>query len=543
MLKASVRVSLNRSGGIWVKNKVSMFFSTAGLVSQRVWGQVFLWLFIAFGLGIICNEAFRPVFWVSAAGSGLSFCCVWVLRFRADKISAVVLFFFLGMLYCRAFCYLPREHIYNMFRYQHYRDAVVQGRVRGDVKRSGLHGRQTFYFDVERISQGKGRGIAAEGKVLVRLFQEINVRPGGRLRIHGKLHRPHDFQIGGRMSYRTFLRRRGVYLVLTAGKRSSVVILNTQQDILDSVLLFREHFKQAFDEYLPPFESRMMKAVLLGDRAEISRRTRDLFAKTGTAHILAISGLHMGIIVLVFLTVLGCLPVPLKGRYILAVMFLAAYVPLAGGRVSVVRSAVMVSVFLCSFIVERRFCSFNALGLAGLMILLIHPLDVYFIGFQLSFLAVGALILFTQPVYAFLKTKFPAFLNSVIQMFCVSFAAWLGVLGLVLYAFGMITPIGLIANLAAVSFMAGIIALGLLLAMFSLLEWACLARVIALDLQVLIRWLMYCVDRLGQIPYGHFSRMRVGAALCLLYYMLLILLAGWIAWRGIKRPPEIRRPF
>jgi competence protein ComEC len=501
-----------------------------------------LWIAGAFAFGILFNEACRPHLFVAIGGSAVSGLCCGIFH-KKDNVFFVlmlVVFFFLGMLHCRAVCFLPDDHIYQVFNRDRLKMVSLKGIVIDDVKiNKDKRPHMTFYFDVKEISYLKDHFHSVSGKIMVRSFIKADVQSGDRLTVSGKMHLPHDFKMGQAGSYKEYLKQNGIYLMITVGREGEIEKIGNAR--AESFFLYlRERIKNVFDEYLPEFESGFLKAILIGDRTGISNETRNLFVVTGTAHVLAISGLHMGIILGVFLVCTGILSAGLRTKYFLAVFLMVIYMPLAGGRASVMRSGIMAGLFLFSLISERRFCSLNILGLAAFLILLFRPLDIYAVGFQLSFSATAALIVFSDQFCRFLKIYIFVYGDWLHQAFSISLAAWLGVAGLVLYHFGTVTPVGLLANFFVVFLMAVLLTLGLMLVAFGFLQADLLAEIVAADIQVMMNILMRSVGLMSEIPFGHFENIFFGSTAGLIYYAVLIFSGVWLLWQKARKPSDMR---
>lgn len=143
-----------------------------------------------------------------------------------------------------------------------------------------------------------------------------------------------------------------------------------------------------------------LKAILMGDKTGLDEQTRLTFAQGGMAHMLALSGLHIGIIA--GFLILLMMPIKLAGRYkwsyILALVVLWLYVALTGFAYSSVRACIMTTFAFLGIVAERKNFVGNALCSACLLILLVDPMALYDAGFQLSVVCVGALIAFASPL-------------------------------------------------------------------------------------------------------------------------------------------------
>lgn len=508
--------------------------------TERLWINHCLWIFCAFAGGIAVGPMI-PLIWLMAlSGPMISLMVFFILRAknRVFFVWMLIAFFFLGALRYQVVAFLPVDHIAHVFAEEGQGDVFVEGRVIGDVKaRSDQQPRSIFYIEVDRLSYRYGQERTVTGKILVRSFLDCLVESGDRVGISGRLHLPYDFPMGVRGSYRAYLKHNDVHVILTVSKKGSIERKENEHGAYGGIVHIRERVKEIINSYLPSRAAGILKAILIGDRTGISNDVRDLFVCTGTAHVLAISGLHMGIMTMIFFIFAGMLPVPLKIKYCIVAAVMIAYMPLAGYRASVLRSGIMVGLFLVSVMIERRFCSLNVLGAAGFLILLFHPMDASSVGFQLSFSATGALIVFAGPFGCFFRNRMPWLSDWIIPSLSVSLSAWLGVAGLVLFHFGMMTPVGLLANFCVVPMMTLVISLGLALVLFGFFHFNALAGVIAIDIEVVMGLMMRISGCLSLLPIGHVSGLSFSMAACLGYYIVLVAWAG-----GISRKREIRKP-
>ncbi len=154
-------------------------------------------------------------------------------------------------------------------------------------------------------------------------------------------------------------------------------------------------------------------AMLFGDKSDIEDETLNVYRTSGIAHILAISGLHIGILVgFLYFILKKC-----RAKNWLSLIIISAilvfYCYLCGFSASVVRASVMSICLLISTLLGRRYDSLSAIGLAGLILLIIRPLYAFDIGFQLSFGCVVAMAIFYLPIFNILRRiKFPKWLAS-----------------------------------------------------------------------------------------------------------------------------------
>jgi len=206
----------------------------------------------------------------------------------------------------------------------------------------------------------------------------------------------------------------------------------------------------------------IIKALTIGDTASLDDDTKTLFLKTGTTHILAISGLQIAIITGFFFILVRWL----LGRfYVLrlsgkdkkyaslpAIPFAFIYMLIAGGGVSIIRSTIMITVFMLSVFFEREREIKNTIAFSALLILLLYPHSLFMPSFQLSFLSLFFIIIIMEKIYPLLKSSRKGvrwFLSSILT----TSAATIGTLPIVIYHFYGVNPICMFHNLISIPVM------------------------------------------------------------------------------------------
>jgi competence protein ComEC len=421
----------------------------------------------------------------------------------------------------------------------------VIGTIISDVqKRDASNGpKTTFTLGIAEV-QAKWGWQTRTGKVLVNIYRDVDVAYGDRILLEGRLHYPFNFSSDRNFSYRDYLSRRDIQFILSVKKAAEVVVLATGKGnpVKAASLRFRQKLNTILYSHLSRNEAGIMSAILLGDRSAIPRPVRTLFVHTGTAHILAISGLHVGIVAALFLMCAKILPIGRRAQLTVVIILIIGYAFLTGGRPSVVRAAVMTVVFLGSFIVEREFDIFNTLCLAAVVILLANPFNLYDVGFQLSFTCVGAII------YADVKMRYMGWrqtrngdavpkdsrwdrlLSCIKQSFFISLTVWASVAGLIAYYFGIVTPVTVLANLIVVPFISVIVALGFGLITSGVVLPSC-AGMFAVCLKAALNLMAGLIYLCDQVPYAHIYIRGTCFWHVMAYYVALIAVI-FIPWRA-----------
>ncbi|MBF0330428.1 MAG: ComEC/Rec2 family competence protein [Candidatus Omnitrophica bacterium] len=366
---------------------------------------------------------------------------------------------------------LPLNHIAQRLDDFKGRSCAVVCRVASSPRwqLNGLSPKKMFLCDIETINDE-----VWQGRVQVHLYCGGDVAYGDRLRVTGKIARPYDPAPGGRNSYSAYLKRQGVYAFLHVRKNAlrEALPVNASPSLEAVALSCREYLQGIFRKYLSPGEAGLMNAMLLGPRDDIPPYVYDVFRKTGTAHIIAISGMNMTLTAVGLMLILGMFNMPRGVRAWVAVAILGFYSLMAGNGPPVARSAIMAVAVILSFVIERESDAMNGLALAGLILLAIDPRQFHDVGLQLSFVCVASLILLAPLILKPLEDvpwcQTP-WVWSLIESGAVTLAAFIGSAGILAYDFGYLSPIGLIVNLPVIPLMAIVTALGFLVLAFGLL--------------------------------------------------------------------------
>ena len=274
---------------------------------------------------------------------------------------------------------------------------------------------------------------------------------------------PHQF------NYKNYLAKQGIHQQVYATKQELLLLDQTSTSFLEFIAAFRLKIQQSLQQYdFSEDELAIMNALLLGQRQDISKELTANYSKAGAIHILAVSGLHVGIILWMLSFVLKPLERYKKGKVIklvLVVLFLWFFAVLAGMSASVTRAVTMFSAIAIGQFFNKRNAIEQSLIFSMFLLLLLKPLFLFDVGFQLSYLAVFGII-WVQPVfYQLWKPKY-YIIDKGWQLITVSTAAQLGVLPISLFYFHQFPGLFFLSNLLIIPFLgvilgAGIIVLGL----------------------------------------------------------------------------------
>ena len=262
--------------------------------------------------------------------------------------------------------------------------------------------------------------------------------------------------------------------------------------------------------------------MTLGDKSELSRDIKEAYSIAGGSHILALSGLHLGIIY-AFLTLLF----PRRRWRMVTQGFVLSsiwsYVILVGMSPSVVRAAVMISIYVVASLLGRNRMSVNALSLAAIVMLISNPLDLWDVGFQLSFAAVLAIFILFRPIYNILPDRFPSSLHIVKvlwSMVAVSVAAQVGTAPLVAFYFGRFSCYFLLTNFLVIP--AAMIILYSSFAMFALAPFVTIQKYLANFILLVAECLNGGVFHIAALPGAAIEGIDINQWQLILIYLLIV---------------------
>jgi len=262
-----------------------------------------------------------------------------------------------------------------------------------------------------------------------------------------------------------------------------------------------------------------LAAIFLG-RKELIGEEKTFIEQAGLSHLLAISGLHVGLISLILFYFLRFFKVNFKTTLLISSLFLIFYVAVTGFRPSTQRAVIMYLFFASGFFIKRNTEVLNSLGIAGVILLLFSPAISYDIGFQLSFLAVfGIIVGFKIFPY---RRHDNFFINCIKQIFLCSSFVISFTLPVVSYYFGKIYLLSIFYNIVLIPIFVLILFLNFLLIIFSPLAF------LAQSFGAVLSWIIHIFQRLaalfGSFSYSYFSYSFSPKGIIIYYISLLFVL-------------------
>ncbi|OIO48219.1 MAG: hypothetical protein AUJ32_01095 [Parcubacteria group bacterium CG1_02_40_82] len=296
-----------------------------------------------------------------------------------------------------------------------------------------------------------GKTAAVNGLALITVKPYPIYQYGDLLEISGRLEEPESFgPSDDGFDYKTYLAKSDIYSIIL---NPEIKILAQNQGNYIKQILFslKQKYENSIESLMGEPQASFLAGLNLGQNKQISPELSDAFKKTGTSHIVALSGYNISIIASFFMTIFGWLMLRRSLRFWLAVAAILFFTILTGASASVVRAAIMGILVLLARHAGRMYNVRNALVFAGAVMIYLNPKILRFdIGFQLSFLATAGLV-WLAPFFEKALKNLPK-IFGLREVLTATLSAQLAVLPILIVYFGQLSIISPLANLVVLLF-------------------------------------------------------------------------------------------
>ncbi len=357
------------------------------------------------------------------------------------------------------------------------------------------------------------------------------IETGDTLLFSGRLQEPDPALNPGSFDYGAYLKKQGISATIYLGNGYSRTSGSERENPKywfksiqqGAIAIFR-------DLGISGDELGVASALILGERNLLESQVRDAFSEAGVVHILAVSGLHVGLLFVVISWIIQrVLPQDRRAliRALLAISFLWIYAGITGFSPSVLRAATMFSFIAIGRTRGSSTSIYNMMAASAMILVIIEPNLLVEVGFQLSYLAVLGILVLHKPIYSLCSFR-PWLLDKAWSLLVVSFTAQLATFPLTTYYFGQFPTYFLLANLVVIPVATGILYVGLTLL---LLHWIpFLSAALAWVFAVLLKTLLFFVAQTTVLPGSRITDLYLDKTMVILLYVLIIALIAAFAW-------------
>jgi len=370
---------------------------------------------------------------------------------------------------------------------------------------------------------------------LNRLYEKLNI--GDILIATGNISIPPTAENPGEFDFRKFLLNKNIIAIFNVYYSNKVLCLHTNKFNFNNLIFkIRKSLDESIHTLNRPITARLLRALLLADKSELSYDIKLDFINSGVVHVLAVSGLHVGYILLIFLFLFNRFN--LRLRYFFTVIGLLFFMVVTGMPASVVRATLMAVFSIAALILNRNYNLLNSIAFAALVIVMYNSNQLFQPGFQLSFAAVLSIIIFGKMFSGKInKLNVSKSVKNLMLFFSVTLAAQLGTFPFILIYFHKISLVSFLLNLIVIPLVGIILGVGIISLAVSLVSFY-FASIFATVNYVLTLILLGLVKFSSKLPFA-FVRVPDFTTLFALIYSALLILLTLIITRLRKKKTKI----
>lgn len=360
---------------------------------------------------------------------------------------------------------------------------------------------------------------------IVLFFNSSQVRVGDVLLVNSNLEAIENKNNPGEFKVKSYWNNKDIYQIGFVGEDDFKLIKTIEQTWFQRwISIMQQTLTSQLKKVLDGENLGVGTALLLGDKQLLSNEVRSSFSNSGAMHVLAVSGLHVGIVLVILTYILSLFSriISKTNAVIISIAIIWIYAGITGFSPSVLRASFMFSVLAIAQISGRDKNPMNVLFFSAFVLLLYQPLWIYDIGFQLSYLAMVGIFLIYQPISKLLYFK-NKWLLKIWQGTAVGFAAQAFTVPLTLYYFHQFPNYFVLTNIGMMVFSGVILGIGLF---FFAVNWSSiLVFIVGNVLKFGLIAMIIFVQWIDQIPFSVATGFQIPEELlCLIYFLLIILI-------------------
>lgn len=297
-------------------------------------------------------------------------------------------------------------------------------------------------------------------------------------------------------------------------------ILDNSLNFSDRIKIFSKNIADKIRTLIGNEEGEVATAITLGDKTGFSDKLKTIFAKSGISHIVAVSGMHMSILIGFLFLILSKSRIHYKLRNIITTICVLGYMTLTGFSPSVTRAGIMAIFMLVSAIIDSKYDPLTALFFSAALILVFNPYSICSASFLLSFLAFLGILVFATPVKNKITARFiPDFIKHILSS---SIAATIFTLPAIILIFGSVSTYSLLANLLIIPFVS-IIFVAVIISLVLSLFFYPAGMILGFVAKILIKTLITVASGISRLPYSYIN-IKTPSFFDLICYAIIIIL-------------------
>lgn len=437
----------------------------------------------------------------------LSIYLIMICNNRSSKIIIYVLFFFLGLI----------------LMYGKTEKSVISCYANQNIEIDGI-------IKEVKESEGftnailKGESIVVDGikkpikeKILIRIYGDMKVNIGDEIKLNGTVKEPNRNTNPKLFNYKLYLETNNIFAIINTRDYKVRLISKGNLSYGEKLRIkFKTSVEETFTRYLNDENSQLMTSIMLGDMNYLDDNNQIKYRELGLAHLMAISGLHIGILSTFLIYIFYLMGINRKINLLITITIIWLYGYLIGYPPSVLRALIMFTVLFYSQLINRPYDNINVLCFAAFILLICNPLWLFNIGFQLSFMATFFLITFSK----LLKNKFYPYNGKIFNSLYTIIAVQIGIIPVIAYYFNSISLVSILANLILIPLLSICVILGFIVYIVSWLS-VFLANILGSILNYLLTVENVITDYIFMIPITTIRVKSPDILVITLYYISL----------------------
>lgn len=340
---------------------------------------------------------------------------------------------------------------------------------------------------------------------------------GMYINIEGTYSKPEEARNFKGFDYKEYLKTKKIYGSIKSQKVQVLKNMNVNIFLKCSNAIRNKIIKTTL-ELLPGDEGNLVTGILIGEKSDISEEITSNFSKASISHILAISGTHVSYIVIGITYILAKSKTPKRLSNIITMLMLFVFMFITGFTPSVVRASIMGIIMLFAKVIYRKSDTLNSIAVSLIIILTLNPFAINDVGLQLSYLGTIGIVILNKRVEKFLN-KYMC--NKISTMLSIAISAQIMVLPITLLKFNVITPWFFIANIIAVPLAGGIIFLGYITLLSTIIIQP-VGIVLSKILKILVLILINIAKYTAKLPFSSIYTITPSVILIIEYYFVVL---------------------